>query len=217
MARPQPLHRGSAALALAALVGALLLAGCSSSSGGSPQAAPPAAQTVPSTTATSASPTSATSTKSPTTSASPSQKPFQTTTTAHTAPWTSKAADFGYVVKAVATTGGGATITFDRATWLTAEMVPAWNTAHPTAKVTAEDDYAIVNQSSELRTFYVQPGAVLFGSIVLAGQSEPKRITVAQLVSGVTGTPKPGVTCWLFHEYGGLTGDVVQLEEQFRP
>ena len=41
-------------------------------------------------------------------------------------------------------------------------------------------------------------------------------MTTAQLAKAVNANPD-GVTCWLYHQYGGLTGDVIQLEEQFRP
>ena len=41
-------------------------------------------------------------------------------------------------------------------------------------------------------------------------------MTPAQFAAGVKRNPE-GVTAWLYHLYGGLTGDVVQVEEQFRP
>jgi hypothetical protein len=130
-------------------------------------------------------------------------------------PWTDKNADFGFVSRAKVVSGG-VQFSFDRATWLLADQVAAWNKANPTHQVEAADDYAIGNVSSRLRTFVLRTGAKVFGSIILSDQPEPKRITAAQFVSRINAALDP-VTCWLFHQYGGLTGDVVQLEEQYRP
>ena len=105
---------------------------------------------------------------------------------------------------------------FDRATWLFADQVAAWNKANPTHQVEAADDYAIGNVSTKLRTFVLRTGAKVFGSIILSDQPEPKRITAAQFVARVNAAGDP-VTCWIYHQYGGLDGDVVQLEEQYRP
>ncbi len=58
--------------------------------------------------------------------------------------------------------------------------------------------------------------AVIFGSVALTGNEAPSRMTTDAFARAVARNPD-GVTCWLFHQYGGLTGDVVQLEEQFRP
>jgi hypothetical protein len=198
------------AAATAAVCVTLLLASCSSGSdsvGGSATTA-----TTPSTAASTASPST---TKSPTTTATPTRTPLATTSTAHTEPWNDKNADFGYVLSA-RSVSEGVEITFDRATWLLASQVPAWNKANPGYPVVAADDYAIGNLSTRKRTFLVRTGAKIFGSILLSDQPEPKRITASQLVSRMASAPA-GVTCWLYHQYGGLTGDVVQFEEQYRP
>jgi hypothetical protein len=164
---------------------------------------------------TSASPTSlATSTATPT-SATSTATAYATTAAAHKAPWTDKNADFGYVTKAKVVSGG-VQFTFDRATWLFAAEVPAWNKANPSHTVFAADDYAIGNVSKKLRTFVLVTGAKTFGSIILSDQPESKKITAAQFVSRVN-SAFGGVTCWIYHQYGGLTGNVVQLEEQYRP
>jgi hypothetical protein len=200
-------------VALASVALAAALAGCGSSSPSGADSPSASAVSAPASTTSAPAPT-VTVTKTVAPTATPT--PYKTTSSAHTEPWKVKAADFGYVRKAVAVSGG-VEITFDRAIWLTAAMVPAWNTAHPTAKVTAEDDYAIVNQNPELRTFLVRSNAALFGSIMLTGESQSSKITAAQLVSGIAAAGKLGVTCWIYHVDGGLTGDVVQLEEQYRP
>jgi hypothetical protein len=171
--------------------------------------------TGPGTSTTSASPSSpATVTASPT-SATSTATAYATTTTAHKAPWKDKNADFGYVTKAKVVSGG-VQFSFDRATWLFAADVPAWNKANPTHTVEPADDYAIGNVSKKLRTFVLVTGAKIFGSIILSDQPESKKITAAQFVSRVN-SGFGGVTCWIYHQYGGLTGNVVQLEEQYRP
>jgi hypothetical protein len=138
-----------------------------------------------------------------------------TTNTAHTEPWTDKNADFGFVSNAKVVSGG-VSFTFDRATWLLAKDTAAWNKANPGHPVTEADDYAIGNVSSKKRTFLLRIGAKVFGSVILSDQPEPKKISAAQFVSRVDSASDP-VTCWIYHQYGGLTGDVVQLEEQYRP
>jgi hypothetical protein len=201
----------TAAAAGAATLGLVIAAsGCSS---GSDQAngQPPASSTTPPTSTSST--TSAAPTK--TTTPSPMLTPYPTTTVAHAEPWKLKDADFGYVLSA-RPVSGGVEIVFDRATWLLASQVKAWNKANPGHPVEAADDYAIGNVSTKKRTFLVRTGAKLFGSIILSDQPEPMRITAAQLVARMA-TAIDGVTCWLYHQYGGLTGDVVQLEEQYRP
>jgi hypothetical protein len=152
---------------------------------------------------------------SPSTTASPAPTPYPTTSTAHAEPWKDKNADFGYVTAAKAVSGG-VEFTFDRATWLFAKDVAAWNKANPGHPVEAADDYAIGNVSTKKRTFLLRTGAKVFGSIILSDQPESKRITAAQFVSRIN-SAYDGVTCWIYHRYGGLTGDVVQLEEQYRP
>jgi hypothetical protein len=191
-----------------------LTAGCSSgsaSAGGDSSGA-----VSPPTTSTGA-PTSQspTTSASPTTTSSASPTPYKTTTLAHTAPWKDRNADFGYVSQAKVVSGG-VQFSFDRATWLFANQVAAWNKANPTHTVEAADDYAIGNVSTRLRTFVLRSGARIFGAIILSDQPEPLKITAAQFVSRVNSSAEP-VTCWIFHQYGGLTGDVVQLEEQYRP
>ena len=207
-------RRALVALTTAAV--AVLVAGCGSGSdaGGSASGGSSTAISPP---ATSASPTSSTdpSSASPTTSPSATPTPYPTTATAHTAPWKDKNADFGYVAKAKVVSGG-VQFSFDRATWLFANQVPAWNKANPTHQVEAADDYAIGNVSTKQRTFLLRTGAKVFGSIILSDQPEPKRITLAQFVARVNAAGDP-VTCWIYHRYGGLDGDVVQLEEQYRP
>ena len=197
----------------AALTGALLMvAGCGSST---PQSAPgpsqPALSATPSATA------SATPTSTPTSSAtpSPSRTLLATTTDPHPTPWTDKDADFGWL-RSATTVSGGVDITFDRATWLLPDQIAAWNKANPGHTVVAADDYAIGNVSKQLRTFRLTPDAVIFGSVALTGNEAPSRMTLAQFATAAHNNPS-GVTVWLYHQYGGLTGDVVQLEEQFRP
>jgi hypothetical protein len=206
-----PNRHSLVALTVAGLL--LLTAGCSSGSdaagGDSSDAVSP--PTVSTSAPTSASPTSA----SPTTSPSATPTPYATTKAAHAAPWKDKNADFGYVSKAKVVSGG-VQFSFDRATWLFANQVAAWNKANPTHQVEAADDYAIGNVSTRVRTFVLRSGAKIFGAIILSDQPEPLRITAAQFVSRVNSSGEP-VTCWIFHQYGGLTGDVVQLEEQYRP
>jgi hypothetical protein len=196
----------------AALLAALLVtSGCGSSHPSS--AAGPSS---PAPLSSSASPTaSATPTPTPTASPTPAPTLLQTTTDPHATPWTDKNADFGWLRKAVAVSGG-VEITFDRATWLLPNEIKAWNTANPGHQVVAADDYAIGNVSTRVRTFLVEKGAVIFGSVALTGDEAPARITPTRLVSAMASNPG-GVTVWLYHEYGGLTGNVVQLEEQFRP
>ncbi len=167
----------------------------------------------PGTSTTSASSSSAATTTARPTSATSTA--YATTATAHKAPWQDKNADFGYVTKAKVVSGG-VQFSFDRATWLFAADVPAWNKANPTHTVVAADDYAIGNVSKRLRTFVLVTGAKIFGSIILSDQPESKKITAAQFVSRVN-SGFGGVTCWIYHQYGGLTGNVVQLEEQYRP
>jgi hypothetical protein len=206
-------HRLSRAGLTAATV-LVLATACGSGSDGADAAG---AASPPDSTVTSApsGTTEPTPSDSPTTSARPSATPYPTTTTAHVTPWTDKNADFGYVSKAKVVSGG-VQFSFDRATWLLASQVAAWNKANPTHQVEQADDYAIGNISTRLRTFVVVTGAKIFGSIILSDQPESKRITAAQFVSRLNASPEP-VTCWLFHQYGGLTGNVVQLEEQYRP
>lgn len=202
-------HRRFAGVALVAAL--MLLAGCSSSKPSGGSAAPPAiSATAPSPTPT---PTSA---SAPAGTPQPVLTPFQTTSDPHPTPWTDKNADFGWVRTAKLLSTGGVDITFDRATWLLPDQIAAWNKANPGHRVTAADDYAIGNVSSKVRTFLVVKDAVIFGSVALTGDDQPSRITPAQFAAAMKRNPG-GVTAWLFHQYGGLTGPVVQLEEQFRP
>jgi hypothetical protein len=194
---------------------AVLLVGTSCSGSDSAGSGSTGSATAPGTSTTSAGPSSpATTTASPT-SATSTATAYATTATAHKAPWKDKNADFGYITKAKVVSGG-VQFSFDRATWLLAADVPAWNKANPTHPVVAADDYAIGNLSTRLRTFVLVSGAKIFGSIILSDQPESKKITAAQFVSRVN-SAYGGVTCWIYHQYGGLTGNVVQLEEQYRP
>ena len=193
---------------------AVLLAGSSCSGSDTAGSGSTGSATAPGTSTTSASPSSAATTASPT-SATSTATAYATTSTAHKAPWKDKNADFGYVTKAKVVSGG-VQFSFDRATWLFAADVPAWNKANPTHTVEPADDYAIGNVSKKLRAFVLVTGAKIFGSIILSDQPESKKITAAQFVSRVN-SGFGGVTCWIYHQYGGLTGNVVQLEEQYRP
>jgi hypothetical protein len=193
--------------AVAALVGVASLAGCSGSSGAQGQAPAPSTTASPS--------TPSEPTPSDSTTPTPSRTALATTSTPHSAPWKDPDADFGWVHQAT-TVSGGVEITFDRASWLLPDQIAAWNKANPGHTVEAADDYAIGNVSTKLRTFLVRRGAVIFGSVALTGDETPVRMTTAQLAKALKANPE-GVTCWLYHQYGGLTGDVVQLEEQFRP
>jgi hypothetical protein len=204
------MRRGLTLVVLTVLVAGT--AGCSGSGSGS------AASTVsePVTqSATSSTPAASPST-SPSTAASPKPTPFKTTSDVHSQPWNNKNADFGWVSHATIVSGG-VTFRFDRAEWLLPSQVKAWNKANPTHQVTAEDDYAIGNVSSRKRTFFMKTGAQVFGSVMLSGDVAPAKITTAQFAARINSAGGDGVTCWLFHQYGGLTGDVVQLEEQYRP
>lgn len=203
--RAQPIAAAAAALCVAVLVAA-----CSSGSHGA--ASPPTTGT---TTTSSSSTTSSSTTTSATATATAAKTKLATTSTPHSEPWTDKDADFGFVTDAKAVSGG-VTFTFDRATWLLSKDIPAWNKANPGHPVTEADDYAIGNVSTKKRTFLLPTGAKIFGSIILSDQPEGRKITAAQFVSRVNSAGDP-VTCWIYHEYGGLTGDVVQLEEQYRP
>jgi hypothetical protein len=186
----------------------MTVAGCGSST---PQSAPS-----PSQPALSATP-SATPTPTPTPSATPTPAltPLETTSDPHATPWTDKNADFGWV-RSATVVSSGVDISFDRASWLLPDQIPAWNKANPGHKVVGADDYAIGNVSTKLRTFLVKKNAVIFGSVALTGDEAPSRMTAAKFAAAMTNNPG-GVTVWLYHQYGGLTGDVVQLEEQFRP
>jgi hypothetical protein len=186
----------------------MTVAACGSST---PQSGPSPSQSPLSTTP------SATPTPTPTSSATPSPAltPFETTSDPHPTPWTDKNADFGWV-RSATVVSGGVDISFDRATWLLADQIAAWNKANPGHKVVGADDYAIGNVSARLRTFLVKNDAVIFGSVALTGDEAPSRMTAAKFAAAVKNNPT-GVTVWLYHQYGGLTGDVVQLEEQFRP
>jgi hypothetical protein len=193
---------------VALTVALMTLAGCGSST---PQSGPSPSQPALSTTP------SATPTPTPTPSPTPTPAltPLQTTSDPHATPWTDKNADFGWV-RSATVVSGGVDISFDRATWLLADQIAAWNKANPGHKVVGADDYAIGNVSARLRTFLVKNDAVIFGSVALTGDEAPSRMTAAKFAAAVKNNPT-GVTVWLYHQYGGLTGDVVQLEEQFRP
>jgi hypothetical protein len=201
------------------VAGATLLAALLATSGcGSSHPSSAAGPSSPAPLSSTAGPTpSATATPTPTKTATPTPAPtlLQTTSDPHATPWTDKNADFGWLRKAVAVSGG-VEITFDRATWLLPSEIKAWNTANPGHKVVDADDYAIGNVNTKVRTFLVEKGAVIFGSVALTGDEPPARITLTQLVTAMASNPG-GETVWLYHEYGGLTGNVVQLEEQFRP
>jgi hypothetical protein len=201
------------ALLAALLTSGLALAGCGSSS---PQGASgPSEPALSASPSVSASPTPTPTTTSTSTTPTPVRTLLQTTTDPHATPWTDKNADFGWLRSATAVSGG-VDISFDRATWLLPDQIAAWNKANPGHQVVAADDYAIGNVSKQLRTFLVRKNAVIFGSAALTGNEAPSRLTAAQLVTAMVTNPD-GVTVWLYHQYGGLTGDVVQLEEQFRP
>jgi hypothetical protein len=193
---------------VAMLAALMALAGCTSST---PSSAPPA----PAPTTTTSAPPTPTPTPTPSATPTPSRTPFETTSDPHPTPWTDPNADFGWV-RSATFVPGGVEITFDRATWLLPDQIAAWNKANPGHKVVAADDYAIGNVSKQLRNFLVVKNAVIFGSVALTGDEAPSRMTPAAFVAGVKQNPE-GVTVWLWHRYGGLTGDVVQLEEQFRP
>jgi hypothetical protein len=182
------------------------VAACSSST---PQSAPS-----PSQPALSATP-SATPTPTPTPTPNPALTPLETTSDPHATPWTDQNADFGWV-RSATVVSGGVDISFDRATWLLSDQITAWNKANPGHQVVGADDYAIGNVSTKLRTFLVKKNAVIFGSVALTGDEAPSRMTAAKFAAAMKTNPG-GVTVWLYHQYGGLTGDVVQLEEQFRP
>jgi hypothetical protein len=203
------MRRGLALVVLTVLVAGT--AGCSGSgSGGAGGAASTVTETV------TQSATSSTGATTPSTASSPKPTPFRTTSDVHSQPWNNKNADFGWVSHATIVSGG-VTFRFDRAEWLLPSQVKAWNKANPTHQVTAEDDYAIGNVSSRKRTFFIKTGAQVFGSVMLSGDVAPAKITTAQFAARINSAGGEGVTCWLFHQYGGLTGDVVQLEEQYRP
>jgi hypothetical protein len=211
--RPSPTL--PAALVSSLLVGLLaVLAACGSGSHSSSTL--PAVSAPSSTAAGSPSTDASPSSSAPPASPSVTPTPYKTTSAAHTEPWKDKNADFGWVSNAKAVSGG-VEFSFDRAEWLLPDEVAAWNKANPTHKVTVSDDYAIGNVSTRLRTFVLRTHAQIFGSVILTGNSEPAKITAAQFLAGVDAAGKDGVTCWIYHQYGGLTGDVVQLEEQYRP
>jgi hypothetical protein len=203
-----PKRTFAGALVAAAAAAVVTLSGCSGGSTGASSGSTDGT-TTPSTTS------APDATASVTTTSSPSRTAFQTTSDPHPTPWTDQDADFGWVHSA-RTVSGGVEITFDRASWLLPGQIAAWNKANPGHQVVAADDYAIGNVSTRLRTFLVRGDAVIFGSVALTGNEAPSRMTAAAFARGVAANPV-GVTCWLFHQYGGLTGDVVQLEEQFRP
>ena len=208
---PQTRHTHPiAGAAIAVVCVSVLVAGCSS--GSNSASGPAASATTPPTSSTSTTPST---TESPTASATAIRTRLATTSTAHTEPWNDKDADFGFVTNAKAVSGG-VTFTFDRATWLLAKDIAAWNKANPAHPVIGADDYAIGNLSTKKRTFLLRTGAKIFGAVILSDQPESKKISAAQFVSRVNSAGDP-VTCWIYHEYGGLTGDVVQLEEQYRP
>jgi hypothetical protein len=203
------MRRGLTLVVLTVLVAGT--AGCSGSgSGGAGGAASTVTETV------TQSATSSTPATTPSTASSPKPTPFRTTSHVHSQPWKNKNADFGWVSHATIVSGG-VTFRFDRAEWLLPSQVKAWNKANPAHQVTAEDDYAIGNVSSRERTFFIKTGAQVFGSVMLSGDVAPAKITTAQFAARINSAGGDGVTCWLFHQYGGLTGDVVQLEEQYRP
>jgi hypothetical protein len=198
------------ALCIAVLSSALALSGCGSS--------PPKGSASPSQPPLSTAPSPSTSASEPPTSSStptPDRTRLATTSDPHPTPWTDKNADFGWL-RSATVVSAGVEISFDRASWLLPDQIAAWNKANPGHQVVAADDYAIGNVSKQLRTFLVRKDAVIFGSVALTGDEAPSRMTTAQLAAAMVNNPG-GVTVWLFHEYGGLTGDVVQLEEQFRP
>ncbi len=209
---------GSSLLVLVLAVLAVT-AGCGGGSGPSSAASDPAGVGAGGTASTTPAPSeseSASAGSSATASATVTPKPLHTTSSAHATPWTDKNADFGFVTRA-RDVGGRVEFSFDRATWLLPDQIPAWNKANPGHQVEAADDYAIGNVSTRLRTFVLRPKAKIFGSILLSGDVAPAAISAADFVAKIEAMGKIGVTCWIYHQYGGLTGDVIQLEEQYRP
>ena len=108
---------------------------------------------------------------------------------------------------------------FDRATWLLPDQVAAWNKANPThqvSRVRRLRDRQRLDQAADVRAQDARrrssARSILTGDLG-ADQDHARRSSLA----GIDAAGKDGVTCWIYHQYGGLTGDVVQLEEQYRP
>ncbi len=198
-----------------------LLSGCGGS--GTAAAAPGASGTpTASTTAPSAGPSAAgTASGSPVTTATgspvpePSGSPVPPPEGEVRAPWDRAGSDFGFVTGVRRSAGGGATITFDRAQWLTG----AEYDEYVDRSGTPENDYVILNESRQVRRIELDASVLLQGSS-LAGQdgSDSARMTLDEFVTAANAAVSGGpVPVWLFHATSDLSSPVTGLQEQYLP
>lgn len=168
-----------------------------------------------------ASPT-ATSTSSPgAPTGEPTQEPTQqpSAVAAPTAPvdepWAWPGSDFALLVGAELTPSGDASLTFDRAQWLTGEAYDAWVAEHGPP----ENDYVIVNENPRLRTVTVPADALFVGSIVIVegGDAGPTVVTAEEFVDGANRYADTRIPIWLFHATTDLDSAVTGVQEQFVP
>jgi hypothetical protein len=148
-------------------------------------------------------------------SRSPSGSPVPPPTGEVRAPWDRAGSDFGFVTGVQRSAGGGVTITFDRAQWLTGAEYEEYVARNGTP----ENDYVILNESRQVRRIELDASVLLQGSS-LAGQdgSDSAPMTLDEFVTAAGAAAARGpVPVWLFHATSDLSSPVTGLQEQYLP
>jgi hypothetical protein len=102
-------------------------------------------------------------------------------------------------------------VDMDRVDWLTGPDAERAAAEHGQG---VDGEYYLVNDSTELRRYVVSPDAAVFGSIMLTGKPEHSRVPLSAWTAFVRDDSRAKDT--LFHLHVE-TGQVVQIEEQYRP
>jgi hypothetical protein len=130
------------------------------------------------------------------------------------APWNDSSTDFG-ALTAVVRTGSTVSVSFDRAQFLTGTTAQSYYASHTDEY---EQEYAILNSDKRIRTFTVDPSALLFSQTLMKGRSSVtvRSIDLQELLANAStvATRRPWV--WLRHS-AGLNSSVTYLAEFYVP
>ena len=118
--------------------------------------------------------------------------------------------EFGLVASITRSADGSVTVQIDRVDMLGGAEAEAAAAAQADE---VSNDYYLVNDNPQLRSYTVPPTAVIWGSIRLQGTPDVARVSFADWVEFVTGEESDDT---LFH-LDVEDGLVVAVEEQYRP
>jgi hypothetical protein len=102
-------------------------------------------------------------------------------------------------------------VDIDRVDWLTGADAERAAAEHGDS---VDSEYYLVNDSAELRRYVVSPDADVFGSIMLTGKPEHSRVPLSAWTAFVRDDSRAKDTLFHLHVENG---QVVQIEEQYRP